>query len=359
MMTKIPATLLLASACIAAQTPSKHSVVGFDPSFANLVSPDAKLEVAARGFGFTEGNTWVQHGKVGYLLFVDIPMNNIYKLSPDGKVSVFLEQAGWTKPINGYDMLHVGTLKDNSKPHNDPDYRQFINIGADGLTLDMQGRLIICTYAGRSIVRLEKDGTHTLLADNFNGKRLNGTNDVIVKRDGAIYFSDMLGGLRDGEKDPNIGMLIQGIYLLRKGKVSLVVQDMPSVNGLALSPDEKILYVNSGHSNTIRAYDVAPDDTLSNGRLLIDQSTDKTFGYTDGMRVDSLGNIYATGPGGIWITSPQGQHLATILVPEKASNLTFGDADYKTLYIDGTTSIYKIRVLTGANPCNSCTPPKR
>jgi len=341
-----------------AQTPLTHPVVSLDPTFAKLVSPDARLETVARGFGFTEGNTWVQHGKTGYLLFVDIPANNVYKMTPDGKVSIYLKNSGQHPALNGDEMMHLGGLRDNSKPRTDPEFRQFINIGADGLTLDPQGRLLLCTYSGRSVVRLEKDGRRTLLADRFDGKQFNGTNDVIVKRDGAIYFTDTWGGLRDGDKDSYAGLDKNGVFLLKNGKLSFIVQDMPTVNGLALSPDEKTLYVNSGRSNIIRAYNVATDDSVSNGRLFIDQSADKTFGYTDGMRVDSRGNIYATGPGGIWITSAGGKHIGTILVPEKASNLTFGDPDYKTLYIDGSTSIYKIRVLTPGLTCNSCSPPQ-
>lgn len=333
-------------------------MVVLDPELTSIVSPKAKLEVAARGFGFTEGNTWVQHGSTGFLLFVDIPMNVINKMTPDGKVSVYLENAGWNKPIDGYNMLRIGGIRDNGKPHDDPGFRQFINLGADGLTLDLQGRVIICTYTGRSIVRLEEDGRRTVLADSWNGKRFNGTNDVVVKSDGAIYFTDTWGGLRDGAKDSDIGVSQQGVFMLKDGKVSFVVTDMPSVNGLAFSPDEKILYVNSGRENTVRAYDVKADDTVTNGRLLFDQNSDKAVGYTDGMRVDSLGNIYTTGPGGIWIWSPQGRHLGTILIPEKASNLTFGDADFKTLYIDGTTSIYKIRVLTSGIVCHSCSVPR-
>jgi gluconolactonase len=354
-MKRYAIALLLAAGVASAQTPAEHPVVVSDPSFTELISPDAKLEVAARGFGFTEGNTWVQHGREGYLLFVDIPMNTINKLTPDGKVTVFLDRAGWEKPINGYDMMHVGAIKNNSKPRTDPEFREFINIGADGLTLDREGRLLICTYTGRSIVRLEKDGKRTVLADTFEGKRFNGTNDVVVAHNGDIFFTDTWGGLRDGEKDADIGFPSSGVFLIRNGKISFVVKDMPAVNGLSLSPDDKTLYVNSGRFNTVRAYDIQPDGSTTNGRQLFDQSYDKAFGYTDGQRTDAVGNIWATGPGGIWVWSPQGKHLGTILVPEKASNLTFGDPDFKTLYIDGTTSIYKIRLLKAGPVCNGCT----
>jgi gluconolactonase len=343
-VTKILATaLLLLAATAFGQTPADHPVVSADPDFAQLISPDAKLEAAARGFGFTEGNVWVQHGKEGYLLFVDIPMNTINKLTPDGKVSVYLERAGWEKPINGYDMMHVGAVKNNG-PKTRPGFREFINIGADGLGLDREGRLLICTYTGRSLVRVEKDGTRTVLASTYEGKKFNGTNDVTVAHNGDIYFTDTWGGLRDGEKDADVGVPSSGVFLLRDGKLSFVVRDMPAVNGLSLSPDNKILYVNSGRFNTVRAYDIQPDGSTTNGRLLFDQSYDKAFGYTDGQRTDAAGNIWATGPGGIWVWTAQGKHLGTILVPEKASNLAFGDADYKTLYIDGTSSIYKIKL---------------
>jgi gluconolactonase len=355
MMKRLAISFVFAFAVGSAQTPVARPVIVDDPSFAKLISPDAHLEVAARGFGFTEGNTWVQHGKDGYLLFVDIPMNTINKLTPDGKVSVYLERAGWEKPINGYDMLHVGAVKTNSKPRTDPAFREFINIGADGLTLDRQGQLLICTYTGRSIERLEKNGARTVLADSYEGQRFNGTNDVVVAHNGDIFFTDTWGGLRDGEKDADVGIRSSGVFLIRNGKVSFVVRDMPSVNGLSLSPDDKILYVNSGRGNTVRAYDIQPDGSTKNGRLLFDQNFDKTFGYTDGQRTDALGNIWATGPGGIWVWSPEGKHLGTILVPEKASNLTFGDPDFKTLYIDGTTSIYKIRLNTAGPVCYSCT----
>jgi gluconolactonase len=338
------------------QTPVAKPIIKLDPALDSIVASDAKLEVIKRGFGMTEGQTWVQHGKDGYLLFTDIPANVINKMTPDGEVSVLLNHAGYTGSITGIEMLTIGSVKTNGRDPNDPLFRKdvFVNIGADGLTLDREGRVIVCTYAGRSLIRIEKDGKRTLLADRYQGKQFNGTNDVVVKKDGAIYFTDTLGGLRDGDKDPLKGVDKQGVYMIKDGKLSMVVDDMPTVNGLAFSPDEKYLYVNSGNSNQIRRYDVRPDDTVANGRLLIDLSVDKTWGYTDGMRVDSKGNIYPTGPGGIWIVSPEGKHLGTILTPEKVANLSFGDPDFKTLYLGGMTSIYKIRVLTPSLPCNSC-----
>jgi gluconolactonase len=336
----------------------KADVIRLDPALDAIISTDAKLQLMKSGFGFTEGTNWVQNGKTGYLLFSDIPANVVYKMTPDGTVSVYLDRSGYTGPWNGFTMMTAGggTV---SGP--------FIMIGSDGLTLDREGRLIICAFGDRALVRIEKDGKRTVLADNYEGKGFNGPNDVIVKKDGAIYFSDTYSGLRFHQNDPSKGKELDPhrlpkmvILMIRDGKLKLVIDDLASTNGLALSPDERYLYANS--ANKIYRYDVLPDDTVSNRSLLIDLSVDKAPGGTDGMRVDSKGYIYSTGPGGVWIISPEGKHLGTILVP--GINLTFGDADWKSVYIAargdrdvaGTSSIYKIRVKTPGVPCHSCSP---
>ena len=337
-----------------AQTPSDQPVVRLDPALDSLISPDAKLGVVKGGFGFTEGINWVQRGENGYLLFSDVAANVVNKMTPDGRVSVYVNESGYRGPWNGYTMATVGVPQNNGKNPKDPLFREFIMIGADGLTLDLQGRLIMCTFSGRSLDRIEKNGKRTVLADRYDGKRFGGTNDVVVKKDGAIYFTDTTHGMRGKDNDPS-KELDPGIYMLKDGKVTLVVTDIPDTNGLAFSPDEKYLYANGSALKFIRRYDVRPDDTLTNSQLLIDMSGDKSPGITDGMRVDSKGNIYESGPRGIWIVSPEGKHLGTILTPEKVANLTFGDPDYKTLYIAAQTSIYKIRVNTPGQPCNSCT----
>lgn len=342
-----------------AQAPSdKPVVVKLDPALDELISTDAKLEVVKTGFGHTEGPNWVQHGKTGYLLLSDIPANVIDKITPDGKVSVFLERSGYAGPWNGFTMLNVGGLDNNGKDPKDPLFRQFVTIGANGSTLDPQGRLVVCTFGGRSVVRIEKNGKRTVLADSYEGKQLVGPNDVVVKKDGAIYFTDarysttLYGGVR-GSEHPQEELPL-AIYMIKDGKLTVAIKDIPTPNGLAFSPDEKYLYANGSRANYIRRYDVQPDDTLTNSRLLIDLSGDKAPGITDGMRVDSKGDIYSTGPGGVWIISPEGKHLGTILTPEKAANLTFGDPDWKTVYIAAKPTIYKIRVNTPGLPCNSC-----
>jgi gluconolactonase len=340
------AAMIAAAGSAKAQEPNTPVVIRLDPALDELISTDAKLETVKSGFAFTEGPNWIQHGHGGYLLFSDIPADVVYKLTSDGKLSVYLDRSGYTGPFNGFTVLAVGGST-TSGP--------FVQLGSDGLTVDREGRLIICAFGDRALERLEKDGKRTVLADRYEGKRFNGPNDVVVKKDGAIYFSDTFSALRDrpnAPKSADKGLDYMAIFMIRNGKLTLLINDMPSTNGLAFSPDEKYLYVNGSGDNYIKRYEVQPDDTLTNGRPLIDLKTDKTPGITDGMRVDSKGNIYSSGPGGVWIISPEGKHLGTILTP--ATNLTFGDSDWKTLYIAAPKSIYKIRVNTPGLPCNSC-----
>lgn len=332
---------------VRAQTPSDKSVVKLDPALDELISTDAKLELVKDGFGSTEGPNWVQAGKTGYLVFTDIYANVIYKMTADGKTSVIVDHAGYT----GFDPWNVGLERTNLRDPKDPLFRLYVPIGADGLSLDREGRIISATMSGRSVEQIEKNGKRTVLADRYEGKRFSGPNDVVVKRDGAIYFTDMGGGVVGRGHDPKEELPPQGIYMIKDGKVTFVIKDIPTPNGLAFSPDEKYLYANGSGNKYIRRYDVQSDDTATNGKLIIDMNADKTPGITDGMRVDSKGNIYSTGPGGVWIISPEGKHLGTILVPMATpfytvTNLCFGDADRKTLYMTAHSYIYKIRVDT-------------
>jgi gluconolactonase len=235
-------------------------------------------------------------------------------------------------------------MQTNGKAKDDPKYEEFPMIGSNGLTLDRQGRLVIATWAGRSIGRIEHNGKRVTLTDGFEGKRFNGTNDLVVKKDGSIYFTDDTGGLRKRDDDPRRGVQFSGVFMWKDGKTSAVIRDIPHTNGLAFSPDEKILYANGSRDRFLRAYDVQPEGTLTNGRMLIDLNSDPRPGITDGMKVDIKGNIWESGPGGIWIISPQGKALGHIQVPELVANVAFGDPDYKTLYIPARTSVYKLRV---------------
>src|SRR5262245_23111917 len=279
------------SSAAAAQT-NEAAVERLDPALDALVSANAKVELVKGGFGFTEGPVWVQRGREGYLLFTDIPGNVIWKLTLDGTASIYQSQVGYTGP----EVWRWGGINNNGRERDDPKFEEFAMIGADGLTLDRQGRLIVATFAGRSLMRIENNGKRTVLADNYEGKRFGGPNDVVVKRDGAIYFTDTYGAYRLRDKDPRKELDFNGEYRWEDGKIMLVVKDMPAVNGLAFSPDEKYLYVNGSRDSYVNRYEVRPDGTLTNGMKLVDLSKESGRGITDGLRVDSKGNLYETGP---------------------------------------------------------------
>ncbi len=329
---------LLAVSSLHAQLPGDQpAVVRLDPALDSLVSADAKLDLVKNDFGFTEGVVWVDEGKSGYLLLSDMYANVIYKVTPEGKVSLYLDHSGYT----GYDIWRVGM------PQPDANRKDvFFMIGSNGLALNRQGRLVIATWTGRSIDRIEKDGKRTVLADRYEGKRFGGTNDLVVKKDGAIYFTDGFGGLRGRDKDPQKELDFAGIFMWKDGKVTLAIKDIPTPNGLAFSPDEKYLYANGSQNRYLRRYGVQADDTLTNSQMLIDMNSDPAPGITDGLKVDTKGNIYESGPGGIWVLSPDGKHLGTIRTPEFVANVAFGGPDNKTLYIAARTSIYRVRVNT-------------
>lgn len=298
-----------------------------DPALDRIVSGGANLEMLKEGyFGISEGPVWIPEGQSGYLLFSDIAANAIYKWTPDGKLSVFLQNSGFTGPNTGILQGYVA----RSGP-------LFVaNIGSNGISVDPQGRLVFTAQGDRAIVRLEKDGTRTVLADRFEGKRLNRPNDVVVKSDGSVYFTDTYP-----MDNPSIELHQTGVYRIKDGKVGVMEKDVP-VNGLAFSPDEKVFYIAAG--GQLNQYDVRPDGTIANRRLFVDFTVDRAPGGPDGMKVDLNGNVYSTGPGGIWIVSPQGRHLGTIRLPEPATNLAFGDVDGKTLYITDRRSLVRIRL---------------
>ncbi len=276
-----------------------------EPAFQSLFPQNQKCDRIATGFQFTEGPIWVSQQK--YLLFSDIPANKIYQLTPNGQVTIF------RKPSNN----------------------------SNGLTRDKQGRLIACEHGTRRVTRTEKDGSITVLAAQFNGKPLNSPNDIVVKSDGYIYFTDPPYGIKPEQQEQPI----QGVYRLAPdGKEIIVVaDDFDKPNGLAFSPDEKQLYIADSERRHIRAFDVQADGKLANGRIFYDMKTDKP-GLPDGMKVDVQGHIYCTGGGGVWVFNSQGKHLGTIVTPEVPTNCAWGDDDRQSLYITAQTSIYKIRV---------------
>lgn len=273
------------------------------PKFWKLIPRDAKLETFATGFGFTEGPVW---DPAGFVYVSDEELNKIFRVYPNGRKEV---------------LISLG----------DP----------DGNTYDQQHRLLDCASYLRAIIRITPDGQYTILADRFEGKKFNSPNDVVVGPDGAIYFTDSALDVPPGEKQE---LAFQGVYRLDiNGKVSLLTKELTQPNGLAFSPDGKRLYIDDSQQRYIRVYDFLPDGTLAKGRIFGEEPGGKGDGVPDGMRVDRDGNLYVTGPGGIWVWDPQGQHLGTILLPEQPANLTWGDPDLSTLYMTATTSVYTLK----------------
>lgn len=306
------------------------TIVRSDPAIDKLVSPGAKIEKLQGGLRFIEGPIWVRSGP--YLLFSDLQSNAIMKWSPDGSVSVFRKN------------IFSGSYPDG------------VQIGSNGLTLDKQGRLVAAEHGNRRVSRLEKDGTVTVLADHYQGKRLNSPNDLVCKSNGDIYFTDPPGLYRtypEGPNAPKRELDFAGVYRVSApGKVELVTKEVPYPNGLAFSPDEKHLYIASSRPEKFwMVYGVAPDGSLKNGKKFFDATGIPGEGVPDGMKVDRSGNIYATGPAGIMVFTPEAKLLGTIELPEIPANLNWGDADGKALYITARTSLYRLRAnVAGVRP---------
>jgi gluconolactonase len=319
-----------------------------DPALDHVIAPNATLETLGDRFALTEGSLWVDDERGGYLLFSDCAANVIYKWARNRPLSVFLEKSGFT----GTDSPKVGGLTVAGR-------LAIRLIGSNGLALDPQGRVVVTAMADRTVYRLEKDGSRTLLADRYEGKRFNGPNDVVVKSNGAVYFTDSPWGLPDAERDPSRELPFDGFYLIKDGRVTMLggTRDTPGAipNGITLSPDERYLYVTAGAQGTFR-YEIRPDDTIAPGIRFVDHGI-------DGMRVDRLGNLYTTSggtPGIVQITSPQGKPIGRLHLPQPveeprprvcATNLAFGDADDRSLYITACTHLFRIRTRTpGVRP---------
>jgi len=271
--------------------------------FWTLLAHDAKLTKVGGGFGFTEGPVW---DAKGFLYISDEEQNKIYRLWLDGHKE---------------ELIALG----------DP----------DGNTYDRNHRLIDCASVLRAMIAISPDGHYTVLADKFEGKRFNSPNDVIIGPDGAIYFTDPTLDLVKGEKQE---IQFQGVYRLDStGNVRLLTKDLTQPNGLAFSPDGKHFYVDDSQQKNIRVYDVAGDGSLKNGRVFGDETGGEHEGVPDGIKVDENGNLFVTGPKGIWVWDSQGHHLGTVEMPEQPANLVWGDQDYSTLYITATTSVYRLR----------------
>ena len=266
------------------------------------------VECPATGFQFTEGPLWHPDG---HWLFVDTRPNLIYKLVPGGAPEVAREESG----------------------------------RSNGLTFDLQGRLVMCEGHGRRVSRMEPDGAITTLADTWEGRRLNRPNDVVARSDGSVYFTDP--GMDRADEGPR-EMDFNGVFQITPdGVLRLALRDVPYPNGLALSPDERTLYVaNTRAEMEVRAFDVLPDGSLSRPRVFADLSAGQGEGAPDGMKVDVEGRVYCTGPGGLWVFDSSGQHIGVIPFPETPANCAWGGADHRTMLFTARTSVYSMRMKT-------------
>ncbi len=284
----------------------KFELKAESPPFWKLVPPEATLTTLASGLRFTEGPVW---DPAGFLYVSDEELNKIFRIYVDGRREELISL-------------------------DDP----------DGNTYDSKHQLLDCASHLRAIIRVSPAGKIQVLADKFEGKRFNSPNDVVMGPDGAIYFTDPTLDLPAGQKKE---LPYQGVYRLdSKGRVTLLTSELSQPNGLAFSPDGTRFYVDDSENRNIRVYDFRPGGTLENGRIFGEEPGAKGEGVPDGMKVDLAGNLFVTGPGGIWVWDASGRHLGTILMPEQPANLAWGDADLGTLYITATTSVYRLKTNT-------------
>jgi len=310
------------------QAELKADVRRVDPALDAIVPEGLSIEKLAGGFIFTEGPVWVPDG---YLLFSDPNANTIYRWTPDGQVAVFRTKSGYA----GVDVAEYG------QP------------GSNGITLDPEGRVTINEHGNRRVVRIEKNGVVTVLADRYQGKRLNSPNDLVYRSDGTLFFTDPPFGLPKSFDDVRKELPFSGVYSLKDGGLTLAAADLTGPNGLAFSPDERYLYVANWDEKkkVVMRYRVHPDGTLTHGEVFFDMTAAAGEDALDGIKVDVRGNLYVSGPGGLWILSPEGKHLGTIVGPEHPHNLAWGDADGRTLYLTAQTGLYRMRLnIPGVRP---------
>lgn len=286
-----------------------------------VIPRGAMVERLATGFLFTEGPVWVPDG---YLLFSDPNANTIYRWTPGEGASVFRPKSGYT----GADVA---------------EYRQ---PGSNGLALDAEGRLTIAQHGNRRVIRVERTGAVTVMADRFEGRRLNSPNDLVYRSDGTLYFTDPPFGLPGTFDDPRKELSWSGVYRVRDGRTTLEARELAGPNGLAFSPDERHLYVGNWDERrkVVMRYPVGRDGALGAGEVFFDMTAAPGEEAIDGIKVDMEGRVYVSGPGGLWILSPQGRLLGTLVLPEHPHNLAWGDADGRTLYLTARTSVYRLRL---------------
>jgi gluconolactonase len=310
------------------------TVERLDPAINALVPEHASLERIATGFKWTEGLLWLPTNQ---LIFAEIPSNSIRIFTPGAGVSIFMQPSGYK----------------GAKSYGGPEP------GSNAMTLDADGRLTVAGHAQRDVWRLERMSAKaqvTILADRYDGKRLNSPNDLVYKSDGSLYFTDPPYGLRtQSDTDPEKQLQFSGVYRIPRASsqkpgaapareaLELLVKDLPRPNGIAFSPDEKYLYVDNSEPRMFwMRYTVKADGTLTSPKLLCEAGIYSHHGAPDGLKVDKQGNIYSAGPGGVWILSPAGKHLGTIDTPGPVGNVAWGGVDHKTLYIASGPDLYRI-----------------
>lgn len=304
-------------------------VVAADPALDAIVPRNPKLFTLAEGFQFTEGPVWSREDSA--LLFSDPNANTIYRWSEADGLRVFRTPSGYAGPDIG-------------------EYRQ---PGSNGLSFDREGRLTLDQHGNRRVVRLERDGSETVLADRYEGRRLNSPNDLVYKSDGAVYFTDPFFGLPKFDQDPRKELPYQGVYRAKDGLVTLLTRELSGPNGIAFSPDEKFLYVGNWdeHHKRVMRYPVQAGGGLGAGAVFADLTRQRGEDAIDGVKVDVAGNVYVSGPGGLHIYNAAGKRLGTILTPRHAHNFAWGDADGKTLYLCARDRLYRMRLnVEGLRP---------
>jgi gluconolactonase len=302
--------------------PVECEILRVEPVFDELVPPGARMERVAGGFEFTQGPVWT---KEGALLFSAPNTNVIYRWTPNGTIDVVRSKSGYS-----------GT-----------DIGRYHQPGSNGLAFDALGRLTICQHGNRQVIRVEPHGNLTVMADRYEGKRLNSPYDLVFRSDGVLFFTDPPFGLPELFDDPKKELSISGVYAVRQpGEVVLVANDLQGPSGLAFSPDEHYLYVGSGDlkHKVVMRYNVDQCGTASCGTVFFEMTAAESGNAVGGIKVDRDGNIFVCGPGGIWVLSPQGRHLGTIRPPETPHNLALGGEDERTLYLTAPSSIYRIQL---------------
>ncbi len=305
--------------------PVPYRVTAAQPGLEDLLGPNAVLERVATGFEFTEGPVWSPDGA---LLFSSPNTNQIYRWSPTGAVTVF-------RSHSGYAGVDIG---------------RYHQPGSNGLTFDPQGRLTLCQHGNRQVLRVEPHGNVTVVADRYDGKRLNSPNDLVYRSDGTLFFTDPPFGLPDGFDDPKKELPFSGVFMVRDGLVTLLDDTLSGPNGIALSPDDRYLYVGNWDAahKVVRRYDLAGGGAPLD---LVDLGSAPGDDAIDGIKVDVLGNLYVCGPGGLWVIGADGARLGTIRLPEEPHNLAWGDQDGRTLYVTALSSVYRLRMnIAGIRP---------